>query len=105
VLIVAACIFYFPTTMVLMYCYGTIFHASKSSLVSTRKLGQQHHYDLTATTTTTATNALLNKDGYRDQLKVAKQNKNGNVRTIRNFLLKYKYETGKQANHMENSKN
>ena len=28
-LILAACLFYFPTTMALMYCYGTIFHDSR----------------------------------------------------------------------------
>ncbi|TRY77252.1 hypothetical protein TCAL_00124, partial [Tigriopus californicus] len=30
-LILASCLFYFPTTMVLMYCYGTIFHSSKAN--------------------------------------------------------------------------
>ena len=29
VLALAACFFYFPTTMILMYCYGTIFHSVK----------------------------------------------------------------------------
>ena len=29
VLALAACLFYFPTTMILMYCYGTIFHSDK----------------------------------------------------------------------------
>lgn len=29
VLALAACLFYFPTTMILMYCYGTIFHSAK----------------------------------------------------------------------------
>ena len=29
VLAFAACLFYFPTTMILMYCYGTIFHSAK----------------------------------------------------------------------------
>ena len=28
-LILTSCIFYFPTTMVLMYCYGTIYHSQK----------------------------------------------------------------------------
>ncbi|XP_024083800.1 uncharacterized protein LOC112127310 [Cimex lectularius] len=27
--ILAACSFYFPTTMLLMYCYGSAFHANK----------------------------------------------------------------------------
>ncbi|KAG8332170.1 trace amine-associated receptor 9 [Homalodisca vitripennis] len=30
--ILAACIFYFPTTMVLMYCYGSAFHVNKLRL-------------------------------------------------------------------------
>ena len=29
ILALAACLFYFPTTMILMYCYGTIFHSVK----------------------------------------------------------------------------
>jgi len=29
ILALAACLFYFPTTMILMYCYGTIFHSTK----------------------------------------------------------------------------
>ncbi len=29
-LILASCVFYFPTTMALMYCYGTIFHSTKA---------------------------------------------------------------------------
>ena len=29
ILALAACLFYFPTTMILMYCYGTIFHSAK----------------------------------------------------------------------------
>lgn len=29
ILAFAACLFYFPTTMILMYCYGTIFHSAK----------------------------------------------------------------------------
>jgi hypothetical protein len=29
VLALAASLFYFPTTMILMYCYGTIFHSAK----------------------------------------------------------------------------
>ena len=28
-LILTSCLFYFPTTMVLMYCYGTIYHSQK----------------------------------------------------------------------------
>ena len=28
-LILTSCVFYFPTTMVLMYCYGTIYHSQK----------------------------------------------------------------------------
>ena len=30
-LILASCLFYFPTTMILMYCYGTIFHSSEAN--------------------------------------------------------------------------
>ena len=30
--ILATCAFYFPTTMVLMYCYGSSFHASRFRL-------------------------------------------------------------------------
>jgi hypothetical protein len=30
-LVFASCLFYFPTTMTLMYCYGTIFHAQGAS--------------------------------------------------------------------------
>lgn len=29
VLILTSCVFYFPTTMLLMYCYGTIYHSQK----------------------------------------------------------------------------
>ena len=29
VLIMTSCVFYFPTTMLLMYCYGTIYHSQK----------------------------------------------------------------------------
>ena len=32
ILILSAYIFYFPTTMVLMYCYGTVFHSTKAKL-------------------------------------------------------------------------
>ena len=28
-LVLTSCIFYFPTTMVMMYCYGTIYHSQK----------------------------------------------------------------------------
>ena len=28
-LVLTSCVFYFPTTMVLMYCYGTIYHSQK----------------------------------------------------------------------------
>ena len=31
-LILTSCIFYFPTTMTLMYCYGTIYHSQKLKL-------------------------------------------------------------------------
>ena len=31
-LILSAYLFYFPTTMVLMYCYGTVFHSTKAKL-------------------------------------------------------------------------
>jgi hypothetical protein len=30
--ILASCLFYFPTTMVLMYCYGSAFHVNKLRL-------------------------------------------------------------------------
>jgi hypothetical protein len=33
--ILASCGFYFPTTMVLMYCYGSSFHANRFRLAST----------------------------------------------------------------------
>lgn len=33
--ILASCAFYFPTTMVLMYCYGSSFHANRFRLAST----------------------------------------------------------------------
>ena len=32
ILILSAYLFYFPTTMVLMYCYGTVFHSTKAKL-------------------------------------------------------------------------
>lgn len=32
--ILASCAFYFPTTMVLMYCYGSSFHANRFRLAS-----------------------------------------------------------------------
>ena len=28
-LVLTSCVFYFPTTMLLMYCYGTIYHSQK----------------------------------------------------------------------------
>jgi hypothetical protein len=31
-LVLTSCIFYFPTTMVLMYCYGSIYHSQKRRL-------------------------------------------------------------------------
>ena len=31
-LVLTSCIFYFPTTMVLMYCYGSIYHSQKRKL-------------------------------------------------------------------------
>ena len=37
-LILTSCLFYFPTTMVLMYCYGTIYHS--------QKLKMKNRYDL-----------------------------------------------------------
>lgn len=33
--ILATCSLYFPTTMILMYCYGSSFHASRFRLVAT----------------------------------------------------------------------
>lgn len=33
--ILATCAFYFPTTMVLMYCYGSSFHANRYRLATT----------------------------------------------------------------------
>lgn len=33
--ILAACGFYFPTTMILMYCYGSAFHVNKLRLKKT----------------------------------------------------------------------
>jgi hypothetical protein len=30
--VLTSCIFYFPTTMVLMYCYGSIYHSQKRRL-------------------------------------------------------------------------
>lgn len=33
--ILATCSLYFPTTMILMYCYGSSFHASSFRLVAT----------------------------------------------------------------------
>jgi hypothetical protein len=30
--ILASCLFYFPTTMMLMYCYGSAFHVNKLGL-------------------------------------------------------------------------
>ena len=40
-LILTSCIFYFPTTMVLMYCYGTIYHSQKLKM---KNRWSPHHY-------------------------------------------------------------
>ena len=37
-LVFSSCIFYFPTTMVLMYCYGTIYHSQKLKMKNRRAL-------------------------------------------------------------------
>lgn len=37
-LILTSCVFYFPTTMVLMYCYGTIYHSQKLKMKNRRAL-------------------------------------------------------------------
>ena len=34
----SSCIFYFPTTMVLLYCYGTIYHSQKLTMKNRRAL-------------------------------------------------------------------
>lgn len=39
--ILATCSLYFPTTMILMYCYGSSFHASRFRLVVS---GERHNY-------------------------------------------------------------
>ena len=38
-LVLTSCVFYFPTTMVLMYCYGTIYHSQKLKMKN-RSVGQ-----------------------------------------------------------------
>ena len=37
-LILTSCVFYFPTTMVLMYCYGTIYHSQKLKMKNRSEL-------------------------------------------------------------------
>ena len=37
-LVLTSCIFYFPTTMVLMYCYGTIYHSQKLKMKNRKAL-------------------------------------------------------------------
>ena len=37
-LVLTSCIFYFPTTMVLMYSYGTIYHSQKLKMKNRRAL-------------------------------------------------------------------
>jgi hypothetical protein len=37
-LVFSTCIFYFPTTMVLLYCYGTIYHSQKLKMKNRRAL-------------------------------------------------------------------
>ena len=60
-LIAAACLFYVPTTMVLMYCYGTIFHASKSSLVAAAARKRHLSNNLSSS------NAIIGKDVFGDR--------------------------------------
>jgi hypothetical protein len=62
--------------MILMYCYGTIFHSSKSSLLSTRKQQPQQHHAAVSV----ASNQM-SKDVCGDQVKTkTTKTNNGNVR-------------------------
>ena len=38
ILVLSSCIFYFPTTMVLLYCYGTIYQSQKLKMKNRRAL-------------------------------------------------------------------
>ena len=38
VLVLTSCLFYFPTTMLLMFCYGTMFHSQKLRMNNRRAL-------------------------------------------------------------------
>lgn len=55
--ILATCSLYFPTTMILMYCYGSSFHESRFRLVvaTPSALLHQHSLHMLQTTATTAT--------------------------------------------------
>lgn len=58
--ILATCSLYFPTTMILMYCYGSSFHASRFRLVvsTPSALLHQHSLLMSQTTTPTATTTI-----------------------------------------------
>lgn len=58
--ILATCSLYFPTTMILMYCYGSSFHASRFRLVvaTPSALLHQHSLLMSQATTPTATTTI-----------------------------------------------
>jgi hypothetical protein len=58
-MLVSTCLLYFPTTMTLLYVYGTVFHSSRSSSSSSRH--QQRP------TTTTTTQHYCNNSGQHDE--------------------------------------
>lgn len=51
--ILATCSLYFPTTMILMYCYGSSFHASRFRLVVATPSAVSQQRSLNQTTSTT----------------------------------------------------
>ena len=70
ILILSAYLFYFPTTMVLMYCYGTVFHSTKAKLRYKQVLFSTFPCAVTGTTTAKRVTKVILLCAYATHIKM-----------------------------------